>query len=349
MGCAKYSIRKVGGEVTMNDSQQERSLPASTQILESAETSKTVENIEHDARALLKVNNLKVDFSNSRHQWTRIVHGVSFAVGKGEILGIVGESGCGKSVTAFSILRLHERRTTRYEGAITFEGHDIFSLGQKQLRTLRGGDIGFIFQNPMSSLNPLLTIGQQLRETVRTHQPSLSKNEVESSCIEALHDAGSDNPESWMKQYPYQFSGGMLQRVMIGMALINHPKLLIADEPTTALDVTIQMQLLKVLRDLRKTRDMSIVLITHDMGVVAQMCDRVEVMYQGRIMESAPVSDIFAHPRNPYTQGLLAAIPPMEGLRPKRLKTVSDFLKQSGSDLSPHGNVMDHAAFTAKE
>ncbi|MFT8705362.1 ABC transporter ATP-binding protein [Bifidobacterium aquikefiricola] len=336
----------------MNDSHSKQSLPTSAHDIESEQTTasidtaQSVKSSEHDAHELLRVDNLKVDFSNSHHQWTRIVHGISFTVGKGEILGIVGESGCGKSVTAFSILRLHERRTAKYEGSISFEGHDIFSLGKKQLRTLRGGDIGFIFQNPMSSLNPLLTIGQQLRETVRTHHPSLSKDEVESNCIEALKDAGSDNPESWMKQYPYQFSGGMLQRVMIGMALINHPKLLIADEPTTALDVTIQMQLLKVLRDLRKTRDMSIILITHDMGVVAQMCDRVEVMYKGRIMESAPVSDIFAHPRNPYTQGLLAAIPPMEGSRPKRLKTVSDFLKQSGSDLSLDDNAIDHAELT---
>ncbi|MCI1659756.1 ABC transporter ATP-binding protein [Bifidobacterium psychraerophilum] len=278
--------------------------------------------------AMLEVRDLVVSFQGAKKSWNNAVEGVDFSVRQGEILGIVGESGCGKSVTSFSIMRLHNERSTKYQGSITFDGSDIFSLSPKQLRELRGGDIGFIFQNPMSSLNPLMTIGQQLRETVHAHQPSLGKEEVEASCIEALEDAGSDDPKAWMERYPYQLSGGMLQRVVIGIALINHPKLLIADEPTTALDVTIQMQLLKVLRGLRDKRGMSIILITHDMGVVAQMCDRVEVMYLGQIVESAPVDELFAHPRHPYTQGLLAATPPLDGDRPERLSTIPGSVPQ---------------------
>ena len=271
---------------------------------------------------LLRVENLEVSFRGSGHSWTRAIEGVSFEVHPGEILGIVGESGCGKSVTSFSVLRLHDERVTRYGGSIDFAGHDVFAMDRRGLKRLRGGDIGFIFQNPMSSLNPLMTIGDQIRESVRAHDPHLSKGEVHARCVEALTDAGSDDPEAWMHRYPHQLSGGMLQRVVIAIALSNHPRLLIADEPTTALDVTIQMQLLRVLRSLRDKRGMSIMLITHDMGVVAQMCDRVAVMYLGQIVEQAPVGELFSHPRHPYTQGLLSATPPLDGPRPDRLSTI---------------------------
>lgn len=273
-------------------------------------------------QTLLDVNNLKVSFKSGRKEWNAAVEGVNFSVERGEILGIVGESGCGKSVTSFSVLRLHDERTTRYEGTVTFDGKNIFELSDRELQKLRGSDIGFIFQNPMSSLNPLMTIGKQLAETVTAHNKNLSKEDINSRCLQALEEAGANDPESWLPKYPYQMSGGQLQRVVIAMALINKPKLLIADEPTTALDVTIQMQLLRVLRQLRDEQGMSIILITHDMGVVAQMCDKVAVMYLGQVVESAPVDELFANPRHPYTQGLLGATPPLEGDRPERLETI---------------------------
>lgn len=277
---------------------------------------------------LLEVEDLAVSFATVDKKWKTTVEGVSFSVGQGEILGIVGESGCGKSVTSFSIPRLHDERTTRYEGRITFDGRDMLSLDQASLRALRGEDIGFIFQNPMSSLDPLMRIGRQLEETVRVHHKNLAKGEVRSRCIDALKEAGADKPELWMGKYPYQMSGGQLQRVVIAMALVNKPKLLIADEPTTALDVTIQAQLLRVLRSLRDRLGMSIILITHDMGVVAQMCDRVAVMYLGQVVETAPVRELFAHPSHPYTKGLLSATPPLSGPRPERLATIEGSVPQ---------------------
>ncbi|KAE8128474.1 MULTISPECIES: ABC transporter ATP-binding protein [Bifidobacterium] len=277
---------------------------------------------------LLEIDNLKVGFKNSSSQWTNAVDGVSIAVRPGEILGIVGESGCGKSVTMFSVLKLHDQRNTRYAGEIRFEDTELLTVPEKDMRQLRGKDIGFIFQNPMSSLNPLLTIGQQIRETVTSHRKHLPKKEVEALCIKALDDAGADDSAVWMSKYPYQLSGGMLQRVVIAIALVNEPKLLIADEPTTALDVTIQAQLLKVLCHIRDERGMSIVLITHDMGVVAETCDRVAVMYLGQIVETASVDELFANPRHPYTQGLLAATPPMVGKIPERLNTISGSVPQ---------------------
>lgn len=291
---------------------------------------------------LLSVDGLKVSFKTGRKTWATVVKGISYTVGRGEVLGLVGESGCGKSVSSFSILRLHNEHTTAYEGNIHFAGHDVFAMSKRELLALRGGDIGFIFQNPMSSLNPLMTVGAQLRETVRAHVKGLAKDDVEQRCAEALRKAGADTPEDWMNKYPYQFSGGQLQRVVIGMALINEPKLLIADEPTTALDVTIQMQLLKVLRRLRDELGMSIILISHDMGVVAQTCDRVAVMYRGSIVETASAVDLFAHPQHPYTRALLDATPPLEGPEPKRLKTVSDSMTDieaacATDDMPDHG------------
>lgn len=281
-----------------------------------------------DNRCVLTVEDLAVSFPGANKTFVPAVEGVSFDVRYGEILGIVGESGCGKSVTAFSVLRLHDEHTTRYRGKVNVEGKDVFSMSARELRSIRGGGVGFIFQNPMSSLNPLMTIGRQLRETVRAHEKSLTAQQVHDRCIDALEDAGSDKPEEWLGEYPYQMSGGMLQRVVIAMALINKPKLLIADEPTTALDVTIQKQLLGVLKRLRDKRGMSIVLITHDMGVVAQMCDSVAVMYLGEIVESAPVEELFDNPRHPYTCGLLEATPPLEGNRPDRLQTIPGSVPQ---------------------
>lgn len=283
---------------------------------------------EASDRPLLEVEDLAVSFATADKKWKTTVEGVSFSVGQGEILGIVGESGCGKSVTSFSIPRLYDERTTRYKGRITFDGRDMLSLDQASLRALRGEDIGFIFQNPMSSLDPLMRVGRQLEETVRVHHKGLAKDEVRGRCIKALEEAGADKPELWMDKYPYQMSGGQLQRVVIAMALVNKPKLLIADEPTTALDVTIQAQLLRVLRSLRDRLGMSIILITHDMGVVAQMCDRVAVMYLGQVVETAPVRELFAHPSHPYTKGLLSATPPLSGPRPKRLATIEGSVPQ---------------------
>ncbi|MBT1161519.1 MULTISPECIES: ABC transporter ATP-binding protein [Bifidobacterium] len=290
--------------------------------------SEPLETQDAQAQPLLSVDGLTVSFRAGLRDWTTVVKGIDYTVGRGEVLGIVGESGCGKSVSSFSILRLHNERTTKYGGSIRFDGRNVFDMSKHDLLDLRGGDIGFIFQNPMSSLNPLMTVGSQLRETVRAHRKGLSKDEIEQRCLSALRKAGADTPEEWMGKYPYQFSGGQLQRVVIGMALINEPKLLIADEPTTALDVTIQMQLLKVLRHLRDELGMSIILISHDMGVVAQTCDRVAVMYRGRIVETAPAARLFADPRHPYTKALLAATPPLDGPEPKRLKTVADSMAE---------------------
>ncbi len=298
--------------------------------------------------ALLRVDNLTVSFAGQKKTMVPAIEGVSYEVAPGEILGIVGESGCGKSVTAFSILRLHDERTTRYDGHVEVNGHDVFSMSQHELHALRGGDVGFIFQNPMSSLNPLMTIGQQMRETVTAHGSGLSKARIREQCLHALRDAGADEPEEWMGKYPYQMSGGQLQRAVIGMALVNGPKLLVADEPTTALDVTIQMQLLRVLMRLRDEQGMSIVLITHDMGVVAQVCDRVAVMYLGEIVESASVDELFAHPRHPYTRGLLEATPPLEGPHPERLSTIPGSVPRL-AEVGPGCRFASRCPFVAEE
>jgi peptide/nickel transport system ATP-binding protein len=257
--------------------------------------------------ALLEVENLQTHF-RTPDGVNRAVDGVSFQMAEGETLALVGESGCGKSVTANSILRLIPEPPCKIAGSIRFNGVELLALSDSAMRDIRGNDISMIFQEPMTSLNPVLTVGRQLGETLRLHQ-GLDKSAAEKRAIEMLHLVGIPEARRRVKEYPHQLSGGMRQRVMIAMALACNPKLLIADEPTTALDVTIQAQILDLMRDLKARVSAAILLITHDLGVVAEVAERVMVMYAGRKVEEAPVRQLFRTPRHPYTQGLLGAVP----------------------------------------
>ncbi|MBV9734888.1 MAG: ABC transporter ATP-binding protein [Acidisphaera sp.] len=257
--------------------------------------------------ALLEVERLQTHFATAEGV-VRAVEGVSFAIGSGETVAVVGESGCGKSVTAMSILRLIAEPPGRIAGRIAFQGRDLLALAEPEMRKLRGNDISMIFQEPMTSLNPVLTVGRQIGESLRLHQ-GLSTRQAEQRAIEILAMVGIPAPARRVREYPHQLSGGMRQRVMIAIALACNPKLLIADEPTTALDVTIQAQILDLMRDLKARVGAAIMLITHDLGVVAEMAERVVVMYAGRKVEEAAVTEIFANPQHPYTRGLLGAVP----------------------------------------
>jgi len=256
---------------------------------------------------LLDVRNLQTHF-RTPDGVNRAVDGLSFHVNAGETVAIVGESGCGKSVTAMSILRLIPEPPGKIAGEIRFQGKDLVKLSEPEMRAIRGNEVSMIFQEPMTSLNPVLTVARQIGETVRLHQ-GLSRQDAERKSIEMLRLVGIPAPERRVKEYPHQLSGGMRQRVMIAMALACNPQLLIADEPTTALDVTIQAQILDLMRDLKHRVGAAIVLITHDLGVVAEVAERVIVMYAGRKVEEARVEDLFADPKHPYTQGLLGAVP----------------------------------------
>ncbi|OMF38321.1 peptide ABC transporter ATP-binding protein [Paenibacillus sp. FSL H8-0548] len=275
--------------------------------------------------SLLEIKALKTYF-HTEAGTVSAVDGVSLEVGAGEIVGIVGESGCGKSVTAQSILRLlDEKSLTSYEGEIRFDGVDLLQLSQREMRGVRGNDISMIFQDPLSSLNPLLTIGEQITETIRSHR-KFSKKNAFNEAVRLLRLTGIPSPERRVFEYPHQLSGGMRQRVMIAIALACEPKLLIADEPTTALDVTIQAQIMDLLMKLNKELGMSVLLITHDLGVVAEVCDRVAVMYAGQIVETADVATLFRSPQHPYTVGLLKSIPSMDRDRTKPLQAVEGFV-----------------------
>ncbi len=257
---------------------------------------------------LLAIEDLRTDFF-TRDGVVRAVDGVSYAVGPGETLAVVGESGCGKSVTALSILRLVPSPPGRIVGgAIRFAGTDLLGIDESQMRRIRGNEISMIFQEPMTSLNPVLTVSRQIGETLMLHQ-GLDGRAAAVRAIEMLRLVHIPEPERRAGQYPHELSGGMRQRVMIAMALACNPKLLIADEPTTALDVTIQAQILDLMRELKAKMGAAIILITHDLGVVAEMAERVVVMYAGRKVEEAPVRPVFRHPRHPYTLGLLASVP----------------------------------------
>ncbi|MGI9186785.1 MAG: ABC transporter ATP-binding protein, partial [Gaiellales bacterium] len=256
--------------------------------------------------ALLTVENLRTTFRTDDGP-VGAVDGVSLSVDAGKVLGIVGESGCGKSAMSLSIMGLLPKSAT-VEGSIRLGDRELVGLSGRELRTLRGDDMAMIFQDPMTSLNPVMTIGWQLVEAVRLHQ-KVSKAEARRIAIDGLAAVGIPSPEDRMRSYPMELSGGMRQRVMIAMALLNRPRLLIADEPTTALDVTTQAQILQLMRELRTEVDAAIVLITHDLGVVAELCDEVAVMDAGRVVERATVDELFAHPQHPYTWGLLASLP----------------------------------------
>ena len=258
--------------------------------------------------ALLHIQDLKTRFF-MRDGVIRAVDGVSFSMAAGETLAIVGESGCGKSVTSLSILRLIASPPGRIVGGkILFEGRDLLALTEDEMRAIRGDAISMIFQEPMTSLNPALTIGWQIAESLVLHR-GLSKADAMTKAVEMLHKVRMPEPVRRARQYPHELSGGMRQRVMIAMALACSPRLLLADEPTTALDVTIQAQILELMRELASETGAAIILITHDLGVVAEMAQRVVVMYAGRKVEEAPVEQLFAHPRHPYTSGLLGSMP----------------------------------------
>ena len=260
------------------------------------------------AAPLLAVEGLRTHFDTAEGT-VRAVDGVSFTIGAGETLGIVGESGCGKSVTALSVLRLLPRKGARIiAGSIRFEGRDLVPLSEAEMRDIRGNRIAMIFQEPMTSLNPVHTIGAQIAEAVRIHQ-KLSRQRARLRAAEMLRMVRIPDAPRRLADYPHQFSGGMRQRAMIAMALACNPTLLIADEPTTALDVTIQAQILRLMLDLKERIGAAVMLITHDLGVVAETCQRVIVMYAGRTVEEAPVLSLFDHPAHPYTRGLLASIP----------------------------------------
>jgi peptide/nickel transport system ATP-binding protein len=271
--------------------------------------------------ALLEIENLQTHF-RTPDGVNRAVDGVSFTVEAGETVAIVGESGCGKSVTASSVLRLIPEPPGKIKGSIRFEGVDLLKLDERAMRDIRGNQISMIFQEPMTSLNPVLTVGRQIGETLRLHQ-GLGREAAERRAVEMLRLVGIAEPERRAREYPHQLSGGMRQRVMIAIALACNPKLLIADEPTTALDVTIQAQILDLMSELKQRVGAAIILITHDLGVVAEIAERVLVMYAGRKVEEAPVGELFRGPRHPYTQGLLGALPKLgSSLNDKATKLV---------------------------
>lgn len=270
---------------------------------------------------ILTVKELKTHFNTERGRVTAI-DGVSFHVEKGEILGLVGESGCGKSVTSQSIMRLFdEKYTASYEGEVLFNQENILKIPEVEMEKLRGNDLAMIFQDPLSSLNPVFTIGSQIAESLILHQ-NLDKKEAKSRAIEMLKLTGIPAPEKRYSEYPHELSGGMRQRVMIAMALSCEPKLLIADEPTTALDVTIQAQILNLIEEINQSDEMGVIFITHDLGVVAEICTRVVVMYLGQIVEEGTVEKIFENPVHPYTQGLMKSVPQLDGDRSKRLHVI---------------------------
>jgi peptide/nickel transport system ATP-binding protein len=273
------------------------------------------------SETILRINNLTTSFKTDRGIM-KAVDGVSLHVQKGEILGLVGESGCGKSVTSQSIMRLYdEKYLVKYEGEILFDGVNLLKLPERKMQNVRGKDIAMVFQDSLSSLNPVFTVGNQIMEALRIHQ-GMKNAEAHERAIEMLRLVGIPSPEKRVDQYPHELSGGMRQRVMIACALCCQPKLLIADEPTTALDVTIQAQIMELIVELNRKLDMGVILITHDLSVVAETCSRVAVMYLGQIVEEAFVEALFDHPMHPYTLGLLKSIPKMDGDRLERLYVI---------------------------
>ncbi len=274
------------------------------------------ENVKKEP--LLSVKDLQVSFFTPAGE-VKAVGGVTYDINYGEVMGIVGESGSGKSVGAYSVMGLLQSPGKVIGGSIHFEGEDVLAFDKHQMTAFRGNKVAMIFQNPMTCLNPVYTVGNQLIEALRAHDKKISKEDAGKRAMEMLDLVGINNVDKRMKQYPHEFSGGMRQRVMIAMGLICHPKLLIADEPTTALDVTIQAQILELMKDIQKKTQMGIVFITHNLGVVAEICDTVSVMYAGRIVEQAPVDDLFYKPSHPYTLGLLRSMPRVDADEHERL------------------------------
>ncbi len=270
---------------------------------------------------ILAVTDLRVSFRTELGP-VRVLDGVSFTVGEGEVLGIVGESGSGKTMTVLAVMGLITDPNAVIEGSIKFRGRELVGMKPRDMRHLRGKDIAMIFQDPMTALTPVYTIGWQIAEQILTHQ-KVSKKQAWDKAIDLLAEVGIPNPAEAVHRYPHQLSGGMRQRAVIAMALTCNPALLVADEPTTALDVTVQAQILDLLRKLQQTHGSAIIFITHDLGVMAELADRIMVMYAGRIVERATRDALFADPQHPYTVALLNSIPPLDGVRPHRLQTIA--------------------------
>lgn len=262
----------------------------------------------NDSPVLLDVKGLKTAFHTEAGAWLA-VDGVDLTVRRGEILGLVGESGSGKSVTGFSLIGLIDPPGEVVDGSVRFDGQELRGLDEERLRVLRGNRIAMIFQDPLMTLNPVLRVGEQMAEAILTHHPEVPRAQARQRCVEALERVGIPSPGSRLDNYPHEFSGGMRQRVAIAIAMLNKPDLIIADEPTTALDVTIQAQILFEMQKLCREQNTALIWITHDLGVVAELADRVAVMYAGRIVEQGPVDEVLASPRHPYTQGLLDSMP----------------------------------------
>ncbi len=290
-----------------------------------------------EAEKILEIKNLTTQF-NTQEGTVIAVDDISFSIYKGKTLGIVGESGCGKSVTSLSIMRLIPQPPGEIaKGEILYRGQDLLKLSMSEMRKIRGNEISMIFQEPMTSLNPVFTVGNQIMEAILLHQ-KVTRREAKNKAIEMLKLVGIPSPEERINDYPHQLSGGMRQRIMIAMALSCNPNVLIADEPTTALDVTIQAQILELMKGLRETLGMAMILITHDLGIIAETAEEVIIMYAGKIVEQGPVREIFAHPKHPYTRGLLNSIPNVTGAeknRKKRLEAIPGIVP-SLLDL-PHG------------
>jgi len=273
-----------------------------------------------EKQPLLQMEDLHISFFTPAGE-VKAVNGVSYTLNEGEILGIVGESGSGKSVSVSALMKLLTPPGKIVGGKVSFEGRDISALSKKEINRLRGKDVSMIFQDPMTSLNPVYTIGNQLNETIKSHY-GIKKSEASKRSVAMLKQVGINNPEKRMKQYPHELSGGMRQRVMIAMALSCSPKLLIADEPTTALDVTIQAQILELMKNLQKETGTAIILITHDLGIVTEICHRVIIMYAGKIVETGTVEDIYYRTSHPYTKGLMACLPKKGGADKSRLEPI---------------------------
>ena len=281
---------------------------------------------------LLEVKGLTTAFTGDYGQNISVDH-ISFHVDEGEVVCIVGESGCGKSVTSLSIMGLLRRDGKVSEGEVLFDGKNLLAMTEKELDEIRGNQMTMIFQDPLTSLNPVFTVGNQITESIMTHM-RLSKAQARERAISLLEKVGMPDPEGMMKKYPHTLSGGMRQRIMIAMALSCNPRLLIADEPTTALDVTIQAQIMKLLKELQQESGMSMILITHDIGVVANMADRVLVMYAGQIIEEASVSELFANPRHPYTRALLDTVPTIRDSADRKLTAIPGMVPENYGDIT---------------
>ncbi|MCA1040896.1 ABC transporter ATP-binding protein [Bacillus infantis] len=280
---------------------------------------------------LLDINNVSLELKKDG-KYTKILDQISFRVNKGETVGIVGESGCGKSMTALSLMRLLPDKA-KLDGEIVLDGNDITKYKKKQMEKIRGDKMSMIFQDPLTSLNPLHTVGKQIDETLMLHT-DLSKNQRKSRIIELLKEVGLPRADELIYEYPHQLSGGMRQRIMIAIAMACNPSMLICDEPTTALDVTVQAQILELMNKLKKSNDMGIIMITHDLGVVAEVCDRVVVMYAGKIVEQADVKELFASPKHPYTKGLLDSVPRL-GVKKEKLGSIPGMVPSP--DKMPQG------------